>query len=148
MKIEGPSGNRPVTQTGRVSRTNKSSSTSGATFGDPMAGVEETSGISGTSSASGIMGIEQLVGLQEVDDALSQRRRANQHGGEILDRLDELRLQILEGRLSKERLMQLARVVSARRATVMDPHLIEILDEIDLRAQVEIAKFTRDQTTS
>ena len=134
-----------MTQAGRASRSSKSSGASGATFADPTGGVEEPGGISGTSAASGLMGIDQLVGLQEVDDALSQRRRANQHGGEILDRLDELRLQILEGRLSKERLMQLARAVSARRASVMDPHLIEILDEIDLRAQVEIAKFTRDQ---
>lgn len=145
MKIEGPGGNRPVTGPGRTTRTTKTSSTGGATFADPTAAAEETAGMSGTSSASGIMGIDQLVGLQEVDDALTQRRRASQHGGDILDRLDELRLQILEGRLSKDRLMQLARTVSARRATVMDPHLIEILDEIDLRAQVEIAKFTRDQ---
>lgn len=148
MKIEGPGGNRPVTYSGKVGRTGKSSGSSGATFADPTAATESSGGIAGSAGVEGILGVDQLLGLQEVDDALGQKRRARQHGTDILDRLDELRLQILEGRLSKHRLMQLAQAVSARRSSVMDPQLIEILDEIDLRAQVEIAKFTRDQTSA
>lgn len=147
MKIEGPNGNRPVTYTGKVGRTSKSGST-GATFADPTATTESAGGIGSTAGASDILGVDQLLGLQEVDDALNQKRRARQHGTDILDRLDELRLQILEGRLSKQGLMRLAQMVSARRTSVMDPQLLEILDEIDLRAQVEIAKFTRDQTSA
>jgi hypothetical protein len=37
-------------------------------------------------------------------------------------------------------------VVSARRAEITDPHLAEVLDEIDLRAQVELAKYDDSQS--
>ena len=38
--------------------------------------------------------------------------------------------------------MPLSQVVQSRREEVDDPRLVEILDEIDLRAQVELAKLS------
>jgi hypothetical protein len=140
MKIEGP---RNVGYTQSVTRTKKAGSTSSASFVDHVA-MDETSAAGAATSTSPVMSVDQLIGLQEVDDALVGRKQATAHATEILDRLDMLRLQILDGRISKDQLMQLARTVSARRAIATDPRLIAVLDEIDLRAQVEIAKFTRD----
>ncbi len=37
---------------------------------------------------------------------------------------------------------ELQRVVASARGTLDDPRLIEVLDEIDLRARVELAKLT------
>lgn len=148
MKIEGPGGPSQVRYTGKVSRSGKTDSTGKTSFADQLSGLDESAGTSAASETSAVSGVNQLLGLQEVDDPLNGKRQARQYGGNILDQLDELRLQILEGRISKERLMQLSRSVSARRATVSDPQVLEILDEIDLRAQVEIAKFMRDQQTA
>lgn len=145
MKVEGPTGPNQIRYTGKVTRTNKSSGSDGPRFIDQLIGLEETAGTSGTSEASNVSGVNQLLGLQEMPDATSGKKQARQYGDNILDQLDELRLQILEGRISKERLIQIARSVSARRAVASDPQVIEILDEIDLRAQVEIAKFMRDR---
>jgi hypothetical protein len=58
-----------------------------------------------------------------------------------LNKLDDLRLDLLTGGLSKNKLLRLSEVVNSRRPEIEDPRLNEILDEIDLRAQVELAKF-------
>jgi hypothetical protein len=47
----------------------------------------------------------------------------------------------LTGVISRDKLRKLTQVVSARRGEVTDPRLKEVLDEIDLRAQVELAKY-------
>jgi hypothetical protein len=60
----------------------------------------------------------------------------------MLDRLDEIRLGLLSGAVSKERLVELSRLARARRADVDDPRLVEVLDEIELRAEVELAKLS------
>ena len=148
MKIEGPGGPNQIRYTGKVSRTNKSSESGRTSFSDQLSSMDETSGTSASSEAQAVSNVDQLLGLQEVNDALSGRSQARQYGNNILDLLDNLRLQILEGQISKEQLIRIAKSVSARRAATSDPQIIEILDEIDLRAQVEIAKFMRDQESA
>jgi len=45
------------------------------------------------------------------------------------------------GAIPKDRLGNLVRLVRARRDGVMDPKLTAILDDIELRAMVELAKL-------
>lgn len=141
MKIEGPTGPSQIRYTGKVTRAK----TSSGSFVDKLDATSESASTSATSATSGVFGIEQLLGLQEVEDATTGKGKARQYGTDILDKLDELRLQILDGRISVERLQQLSRSVTARKAMTSDPQVMEILDEIDLRAQVEIAKYMRDR---
>jgi hypothetical protein len=59
----------------------------------------------------------------------------------MLDRLEAIRLGLLEGWIGGESLRSLRRLVSERRGDLGDPKLGEILDEIELRAAVELAKL-------
>ena len=61
----------------------------------------------------------------------------------MLDKLEEIRLGLLLGTIPQSRLEQLAHLVRAQREQVNDPKLTAILDEIELRAAVELAKLTR-----
>jgi hypothetical protein len=61
----------------------------------------------------------------------------------MLDKLEEIRLGLLLGTIPQSRLEQLAHLVRAQRELVNDPKLTAILDEIELRAAVELAKLTR-----
>jgi hypothetical protein len=45
------------------------------------------------------------------------------------------------GTLSRAQLVELGRLVRLRRGAVDDPGLLSVLDDIDLRAQVELAKY-------
>ena len=52
---------------------------------------------------------------------------------------------LLMGTLPKEKLTELADMVRTRRESCQDPRLAALLDEIELRAEVEIAKLSRGQ---
>lgn len=59
----------------------------------------------------------------------------------LLDKLDELRHALLMGSLTRGQLAELERLVAVHRGAVDDPALAGVLDEIDLRVQIEIAKY-------
>ena len=87
--------------------------------------------------------VSGLLTVQEVPDQFGRRRRAVQRGDAMLDRLDELRLGLLAGRLPRQRLDELAQLARTARDTVDDPRLALVLDEIELRVAVELAKLDR-----
>ena len=108
--------------------------------------------VTGMAEAAGEIGsppvpaVGSILAIQEVSDATEERSRglARRYGDTILDRLEELRHDLLMGAMSKDKLAGLAQTMRAKRRTSADPRLNEIIDEIELRAEVEIAKFTRD----
>lgn len=137
-KIEGPSSVRTTTSVRRTAKTGKAGK---AGFSKHLEGPEDVEGAAATGAASGIGAVEGVIGAQEVDDALARAAKGKLRAEDILERLDEVRLGILTGVLSRDKLRQLAHIVNLRRPEVTDPKLGAILDEIDLRAQVELAKF-------
>ena len=92
--------------------------------------------------AASVGGIEALLAAQEAGDGTHGRSRGRARAEAWLDSLDELRADILSGSVSPLRLRNIADLVATQRDAVDDPKLTEILDEIDLRAQVELAKLT------
>jgi hypothetical protein len=68
---------------------------------------------------------------------------ARRDASAILDRLDEIRLGLLGGSLSRSVLADLERTVRRDRAGISDPALRELCDQIALRARVELAKLAR-----
>ena len=89
-----------------------------------------------------LVGLSAILALQEaVGDAAEDRRRAlHRHGASILDRLDQLRADLLLGRVSPAQLIALAQQLRARPPSTGHEGLDAILGEIELRAEVEIAK--------
>jgi len=67
-----------------------------------------------------------------------------QYGDDLLNRLDDLRLAILDGVLSKDKLTELAHNLRQKSQNSDDPKLNEIINEIELRAEVEVEKLTRN----
>ena len=65
------------------------------------------------------------------------------HGNDLLDRLEQLRMSVLTGAISKDRLQELARTMRERKVQSDDPRLNDLVAEIELRVEVEIAKLTR-----
>jgi hypothetical protein len=105
--------------------------------------VDSPQAVEGTAPVGGV---ESILAVQEVPDATDGRSRGllKQYGDDLLDCLDEFRLSILTGAISKDRLTELAQKLRQKRQDSDDPRLNEIIDEIELRAEVEVAKLTRD----
>jgi hypothetical protein len=138
MKVDA---NRSVGTTG-VRKDSKSGAASG--FADNLR-VDTATAPAAVSGAAMVSGLDGLFALQEVSDSTAQDRKALVRGDEILDRLEDLRRGLLLGRIGQDKLAQLARLASESAAQANDPKLRELLQEIDLRAQVEMAKLQQNQ---
>jgi hypothetical protein len=132
MRVEG---NRPIRSTA-TRRDDKAVGSSGA-FADAL-GSEPTAS---AAPASPIGSLGALFALQEVGDPLAQRRKAMARATRILDRLGDLQRGLLEGEIDQQSLADLASEARAARERTDDPNLQQILDEIELRAAVELAKL-------
>ena len=83
-----------------------------------------------------------LFALQEVPDAAARRRKAVARAAKMLDRLDELQLGLVEGAIDGDALADLAAAARSAREDTGDVALQGVLDEIELRAAVELAKLS------
>lgn len=137
--INGSGGIRPPNN---VRRTTKSTATDGASFSRHLDETSETESTHATQATSPLNQISGVLSLQEVDDALARAAKGKLRAQDMLDRLDELRMDLLTGTISRDKLLRLAHIVNSRRGEISDPKLVEILDQIDLRAQVELAKYS------
>ncbi len=143
MKVEKSGSAGPVTGPRRSDKA------SAARPGEFASYLDQTEGPSSVSGGTAIGSVDALLAAQSVEAAGEEgRRQARQRGEDILDRLDELRHGLLAGTLSQAQLVALANLVRSRRAGIADPKLQAVLDEIELRAEVEIAKFSADRPTS
>ena len=64
-----------------------------------------------------------------------------QRGSSMLDRLDDIRIALLTGSLPRGQLENLRRMAQERGEILNDPQLQSVLDEIELRVAVELAKL-------
>lgn len=142
MKIE-PTSPRTATTTRKVGP----GAAQGSGSGEFAKALQETAHCHGpqVSMSVGLTGLSTVLALQEAPDATQGRakRRAKERGEKMLDFLQEIRIGLLTGSIPVSRLEQLAQMVRAKREQVDDPKLHEIMDEIELRAAVELAKLSR-----
>ncbi len=85
--------------------------------------------------------IDALIALQQVDEPLGRRRRAVGRAGRLLDLLEGVKLKLLDGDPDEGDLQRLAAAVREQRAATQDPGLEALLDQIETRAAVELAKI-------
>lgn len=139
MKIEGPN------------RTNKTSSTGKSGKAGEVDGSFEDFIAMGASKAGpaaptrSIAMVDAILTVQGAEDptARAVRRRMTERADNLLDGLEKIRSGLLTGTLTLGDCIDVADVVASHRERITDPALSALLDEIDLRAQVEIAKMRK-----
>lgn len=87
-------------------------------------------------------GIDALVALQGLNDPLERRRRAVARGRVALDALDELKIGILSGAVGQPNLNRLRSIAAELKDRSGEAGLDDVLSEIELRVEVEIAKMS------
>ena len=136
MKIDRFSGPKAS-----ASRRGGRSAQAGGGFASALAGGPSQS--AAPSGSSPVNALNALLSLQEVDDSTEGRARARRRGDELLDKLEELRLALLMGEVPLDHLEDLANLLAQRQGKVNDPKLSQIINEIEIRAAVELAKRGR-----
>ncbi len=137
MKVSGPG------QTQAPSKSKKSGKTASAdgNFGDFVSA--ESPEAASVNTTQSIAMVDGLLAVQAAEDPTERasRGRAYSRSSTILDELDKIRMGMLNGSLTVGHMVDIADVVAAHREKIIDPELTSIMDEIDLRAQVELAKM-------
>jgi hypothetical protein len=110
---------------------------SGSAFviGEP-ATASRAASVAAAAPASAIDG---LLALQAVEDPTAGRKKQLRRGRSLLDTLEMIKADLLVGRVSDGHLNQLMTLIGQARER-QEPGLDGVLDDIELRARVELAK--------
>jgi Class II flagellar assembly regulator len=111
-----------------------------ASGGFAVSEEERTQSAAPTTSLRTVGGIDALIALQGIEDPVERRRRSVKRGRRALDVLDEIKLGLLGGVFDPSTLLRLKAAVADLKDPSGDRGLDLVLAEIDLRAEVELAK--------
>jgi len=104
-------------------------------------GARESAASGAVAGTSALTTLDVLLALQETPGPMERRKRAIRRAGGLLDALDQIKLALLEeggdARGALDRLQSLTRDL---RDQTEDMGLESVLDEVETRAAVELAK--------
>jgi|GEM_PF-247960 len=137
MKIQGPGNTKAPSKTKKSDKAAEADSS----FGDMVSSAPQES--AKTPMTQSIAQVDTLLAVQGADNPTERaaRKRSRIRSDKILDALDDVRMAMLRGDLTIGHMVDIADVVASHRERISDPGLTSIMDEIDLRAQVELAKM-------
>jgi hypothetical protein len=136
MKVNGPNG------VGSAAAPRGAARAAAGGFSLPdVSGTGDAAPASRMAATVGVGSIDVLLALQEVGGPLERRRKAVRRAGVILDVLDEVKLALLDGGIPQGALERLMTAIRQERGGADEPRLQGLLDEIETRAAVELAKL-------
>ena len=95
----------------------------------------------GLSNVAPLSSLSGMLALQEISEEEIRRKKLVKQGDDMLDSLEQLRRRLLMGTLPMQTLHDINHQLSLQKQTVADPHLLAIMDEIELRTAVELTKL-------
>lgn len=141
MKIDQTKLYQPVGQVATDGKRTVTDRHAPERFANFLTEAEHTRSTNPAKPVSPLLSIEQMMAVAPAGDALEQRKRGKKRGHQLLDHLDRLRHALLTGHLTPAQIEELVAALVVEKANIDDPRLRELLDEIDLRAQIELAKY-------
>ena len=139
MKITEFSAVRNISSPRRRGKTSETSSNF-ADFLD-VGSADETAHAAQLSDVAGSAAVGNMLVLQEISEEEIERKKLIKKGKNLIDTLDGLRQQLLIGSVPLSTLHQLKQQLSVQKQMTSDPRLLALIDDIELRAAVELAKL-------
>lgn len=139
MRIPGVHDKQPAERSRAARRTAASDPAFGRLLAEATAAHDApASAPLGAASAA-----DAMLRIQEVDTATDRRARgrAIRHADALIDQLTELQADLLVGAIPVARLQALTAMLRVPRESLDDARLNDLIDEIQLRAEVELAKL-------
>lgn len=132
-----------INKSGEISSSKIRKNSNGADF----ASFLKTNADAQSSPVSGMANVSSLDAIfaTQMVDATEERERRKKlvkRGKNLLDKLDEIRSALLRGYISKDKLIEISRLVKEQKISCDDEKLLDIIAEIELRVEVELAKLT------
>lgn len=108
-----------------------------------LSAANQASAGQATAPMRALGGIDALLALQAFDDTGTRRKRAIAAGRDALDALEDLKLALLAGRVDPHAMGRLRTALSGTRERSGEEQLDQVLEDIELRLEVEVAKLQR-----
>ena len=130
----------PVGKAAGIKKKGKSSSSGGFSL---LVGEDEQSenSVPTVSGAGPIASLDSILATQSVSYDQENIKRQIKHGDDLLNYLEEVRMDLLSGNINPGTVKQLAKEARQQNNLDEDPKLTEIINEIETRAEVELAKI-------
>lgn len=141
MRVNGPGPTEPANKAKK--KQNVGAGGFDACLSASAAGGGEAMSTTETAGLSDISGMSALLSLQELTGQGESNAKAYKHGEDILEQLSDLRMGLLSGLIPPEKLQNLATLIQGNIQETTDPQLREILNDIEVRARVELEKFNK-----
>ena len=97
--------------------------------------------IDSVAASNRISSVDAVVALQEITGDNTNERGAKNRANLILDKLEDIRMGLLMGQIPKSNLEDLSKILIVARKNSIDSNLLEIIEDIELRAKIELAKL-------
>lgn len=134
MRVEGPKSSVAVNK-------ERKAASGGSSFSLPgSAGATQADSAQSAGPSAALQSLDAILALQSVETAEDRAKRAVRHGHDLLDQLEALRADLLAGHISPQRVGALLGLLRAKEGSD-DPKLAALIDDISLRARVELAKL-------
>ena len=126
-------------------KTKSAGQTTGASFSSYLEANLKVDNTPISSGATGVSATEVLLAAQMVDgdEEKQKREKMLERGKGLLERLEEIRDGLLLGYISEDRLYEISRYVKERKPQIEDEKINELMSEIELRVEVELAKLMK-----
>lgn len=139
IKINDVSGSKAPTSGGKAVKSG-----SGASFASYLNETMQARDTPVNATGSIAMADAIFAAQTATDEEERQiRKKLLKRGNLLLDKLEDIRDGLLAGYISKEELIELSRMIKEKQFESQDEKLQEIIAEIELRVEVELAKLTR-----
>ena len=132
MRIQGSTGSNLATAAAAPRR--------GSAGGFAISDGEPARAATAATAVRTIGGIDALIALQGIEEPGERRRRAVKKGRNALDILDHLKLDLLSGEFDQATVLRLQSAAADLKGSSGDSGLDEVLAQIELRVEVELAK--------
>ncbi|MGF1474016.1 MAG: flagellar assembly protein FliX [Geminicoccaceae bacterium] len=139
MRIQGYS--RPDGR--KRKRPAASGGVDGSRFSLPAGTTAENEAVEENQAPAAMTSLTSILAAQDVSQQETADDRGRRHGGQALDELHQIRMALLDGELSTGVVQRLTALLDRCREPVDDPKLAAALNEVRLRAAVELAKLDR-----
>ena len=95
----------------------------------------------GTSSLASVPEINPFLFLQEIDEYKEDQQRLKESGEQILKCLNDIKFGLVNGELNAGHMLNLKNALEKNRKKFKFLQLQEVIDDIIIRAEVELAKL-------
>lgn len=122
-------------------KSRKAGASSDGSFVDALSEGEEAEAAGAASTAAPLSSLSSLLALQEMPTSTDGRSKGLARVQNMLDGLEDIRVGLLAGEIPESKLRSLSALVRQSRDGVTDPKLTALLDDVELRVEVELAKL-------